>query len=414
MRTPLRENCLTRSQPAVPRALGVGLFALCFVGACTSTETGNPPVIMGEAIAFRRVDDTMIVEGGRGAVSPAGSVVEVANVSQAGEPVRGKVAADGSFSVQLNGSEQDTFSIRAIAPSGAATTISLSAESAADSGSSDAAASAASAPTVPDASAAQPNDAGMPRAGQVQATPASDAGMATSMPSDAGEPSLAAAANAPLRDAGGASRSCQVQETDITAALDHAVEIADKACAVDSDCVSLLSATLTSCHLYCTDSVASAKGAADVRAAVAAIESGACPAFNADGCMPAEGPCPPTLTQATCSQGSCTVGTGRVLSCSAQQNQADQQLKLAVDNADTTCTSAADCVSVSTATSCHVSCPAQRGIARTALASFTAALKQIDDGACAVFRNQGCATVSDACSDPSGDPTCVAGRCTSQ
>src|SRR5262245_49392840 len=105
--------------------VSVGWAALC-IAACTdthqmngtmgprsSTETGNPPAIDSALVALVVTRDEVHVVGEPGAVTPGGIVVEVETVAT-GDTQRGPVTDDGAFDVQVDGSLDDLYALRAI------------------------------------------------------------------------------------------------------------------------------------------------------------------------------------------------------------------------------------------------------------------------------------------------------------
>ena len=105
------------------RLLVVGLaMASAACAACaetTGTETGNPPAIAAQLIHVEAVDDDHVrVSGGPGAIDPGGGEVTITNTTRDGEPVVAKIDDDGSFSVELPGSPDDSYAVTATDASG--------------------------------------------------------------------------------------------------------------------------------------------------------------------------------------------------------------------------------------------------------------------------------------------------------
>lgn len=74
-----------------------------------STDTGNPPVIMGQYLRVAATDAGVSVSGSAGAV-PRGARVEVINVST-GESATTTAGSDGSFEVELPGAVTDGYRV---------------------------------------------------------------------------------------------------------------------------------------------------------------------------------------------------------------------------------------------------------------------------------------------------------------
>jgi hypothetical protein len=95
-------------------------------------------------------------------------------------------------------------------------------------------------------------------------------------------------------------QSCQDREGQARAQLNSAVE-RNLACASDQDCVNV--EVQTACFDACTRAV-SAKGAADVRAAMDSANGGVCRGYDSSGCQRIIPPCAPPRPPA-CVNGRC-------------------------------------------------------------------------------------------------------------
>lgn len=76
-----------------------------------STDTGNPPVIIGQKLHVVPSDSGVVVSGDAGAVTPGASVA-VENVTRGDERVTTS-APDGSFRVELEGTPEDEYRVEA-------------------------------------------------------------------------------------------------------------------------------------------------------------------------------------------------------------------------------------------------------------------------------------------------------------
>ncbi|HKP64958.1 MAG TPA: carboxypeptidase-like regulatory domain-containing protein [Polyangiales bacterium] len=95
-----------------------GLVAACFSAnrPLDSTQTGNPPVIKTDRVALHLSSSDVRVIGEPGAVEPGGAKVEVINLTT-GMSFTTQAAPDGSFDVEVSGSANDAYSVRAKAGS---------------------------------------------------------------------------------------------------------------------------------------------------------------------------------------------------------------------------------------------------------------------------------------------------------
>jgi hypothetical protein len=112
-----------------PKLGVVGSAACILIAACfsanrplDSTQTGNPPVIDAERVALRVSSSEVHVLGEPGAVEPGGATVEVTNL-MSGMTFTTKANADGSFDLEVSGSPDDTFSVRARSANGSSSVV---------------------------------------------------------------------------------------------------------------------------------------------------------------------------------------------------------------------------------------------------------------------------------------------------
>jgi heat shock protein HslJ len=100
-------RCLSYS-----RTLGLALLTLLAgCGAQSSTDTGNPPVVVDQKLRLRATATGVIVSGDAGAV-PAGARVDVVNTAT-GESATTTAAEDGSFEIEVEGSAMDEYRVYA-------------------------------------------------------------------------------------------------------------------------------------------------------------------------------------------------------------------------------------------------------------------------------------------------------------
>ena len=104
------------SSPVLAGLLGMSRLSPLLVGCggqsdALSTDTGNPPVIIGQKLSVTPSDQGVVVAGTPGAVT-GGASVEVRNVTS-GQSRTTMAAADGSFEVEVEGTPSDEYRIQA-------------------------------------------------------------------------------------------------------------------------------------------------------------------------------------------------------------------------------------------------------------------------------------------------------------
>jgi heat shock protein HslJ len=95
------------------RVLGLALL-VALAGGCggeSSTDTGNPPGVLGQKLRLTATDTGVIITGDAGAV-PAGSRVDVVNTAT-GQTATTTAAEDGSFDIEVAGSATDEYRVYA-------------------------------------------------------------------------------------------------------------------------------------------------------------------------------------------------------------------------------------------------------------------------------------------------------------
>ncbi len=396
------------------------LVAFSSAAACTSTETGNPPVInmglfkwSGWGAGDGTGGEAIAVRGDKGAVNPGGAVLEFKN-QNTGETTEVRSNKDGSFEVTLSGQPGDTFTVVARNDAGRSKSVSFDAVPETDGGERDAGATDAeradASPNAtdatdaapPDATDAAPTDAGEPT------EPVSDAG--PSAGPDAGATTTAAGPDVPQPPL---AATCIERFNDTVARLDQAVADADRTCADDSDCVLLEPLAETTCGRTCTSLSASLAGAASLEAVREAIETDSCEPFAENGCSAPNIECGTATGGTVCLRNQCMTLTdpGRTtVDCGALYDQATRRLEAALTGVDVSCVSAADCAYVERRTQCGGVCPSAL-VSSSAVQGVTEVIAQIDAEICAAGAPAGnCGLVVERC-DPDPAPLCVAGTC---
>jgi heat shock protein HslJ len=80
-------------------------------GGAASTDTGNPPVVLGQGLRLTATETGVVISGDAGAV-PAGARVDVVNTAT-GETATTTAEADGSFALEVDGAVTDEYRVYA-------------------------------------------------------------------------------------------------------------------------------------------------------------------------------------------------------------------------------------------------------------------------------------------------------------
>lgn len=101
------------------------------------------------------------------------------------------------------------------------------------------------------------------------------------------------------------------------------------------------------------------------------------------------------------------------LPCGDRQMQADNMLNAALSEADLTCATAADCVSVTLSTQCHARCSGSLVVSRGAQADLDALVSRLDRTLCGGDYSTTCNEQTDSCTEgPEPAAACESGKCT--
>lgn len=184
------------------------------------TETGNPPVLEPDDIALVVTSDAVHIVGSQGAITPGGGQIEIENLAT-GDKQRASVAEDGSFDVEVDGTFDDTYAVRAL----------------------DAEMNKASAPVY------------VSRGGAMVGT-----------------------------DGGGKQLTCEQRAEAIRAEFDGIAQDADRGCDSNADCAQL-NADVTCPAWPCGGPVVSREAEAALEAAIASVVEASCVPFEADNCF---------------------------------------------------------------------------------------------------------------------------------
>jgi heat shock protein HslJ len=98
-----------RAALLLPASLALGLPACGGATDPSSTDTGNPPVIVGQSLRVMPTATGVRVSGAAGA-APRGARIEVINLST-GESATTTAGSDGSFEVELAGDTSDEYRV---------------------------------------------------------------------------------------------------------------------------------------------------------------------------------------------------------------------------------------------------------------------------------------------------------------
>jgi hypothetical protein len=149
--------------------------------------------------------------------------------------------------------------------------------------------------------------------------------------------------------------------------------------------------------------VLSVERAANVGMTTSAMDAGTPPAhsMDSDAAIP------------LCPNPPCLSVERAPLACDDRQMQADNMLDAALTNADLTCTTATDCVTLTLSTQCHTRCSAATVVNRSAQPALDALLSQLDRTLCGGDYANRCSKLSDMCPEgPAPSAACEAGHCT--
>jgi hypothetical protein len=314
----------------------------CGGDAGLGTESGNPPVVTGQKLTLVATATGVSVVGSVGAVSPAAASVRVTNVTTS-ESEEGVVASDGSFAVAIAGSLQDEYEVT-VTSAGSTTTVRVTPN---DTGATEETAAScqelenqlgqridavyAAAPTActVDADCTEVGWGSctlrctgpiIARSGaELTATLADEAGAATCAALE-GCPRFAPPCVPEERipvciegrcqglDAFGAS--CEDLSSRAQQERTDAINAADRACQVDSDCTTFTLA-LSDCAPSCPGYMGvSASAAASLQDGLAAVEQNICQPYAARSCdVPIRLPCPaaPGTPNAVCRSNLCEI-----------------------------------------------------------------------------------------------------------
>ena len=322
----------------------------------SSTETGNPPVIDLLRVALKVSADGVSITGDKGAVAPGGAAIEITNLATS-EVTHAVANDDGSFSVEVNGSANDAFVVRATLGAAASKPVyvvrggamvsseadgGLSCGQRAELAARQLAQAAASADTHCEADAdcmavrgdaicIQPCDfAVVSQAGAVEIEAAGetiDKGLCSNYTSDlcahptpvcpdAAPPVTCKSGTCVQLGSTGGPLSCQDLDSTASQQLMAAEEAADRSCTSDADCVQV--SPSLSCHDTCGYAQpASQAGKSAIESVVAAIEANVCAEF-AKACSFVALPCVPDAPRTSaCSGGEC-IGLPSCTSCLTQ------------------------------------------------------------------------------------------------
>ena len=201
--------------------------------------------------------------------------------------------------------------------------------------------------------------------------------------------------------------SCNQRSNLARLQLDQVTGIADRQCKTVADC--RFASTYTSCS-DCVQISVSTPGAGAIAFVVGAIDQGLCASFEKDGCTIASS-CDKSRRMAVCVDGACKDATLGELSCQERIDLAGQQIAAAIDGADRTCTTAADCAYAATGASCHFAC-SDAVVSKAGMVDIEAAIATIEQDVCGSFVTDGCELAPMRCPPPVRLPVgCAGGVC---
>jgi hypothetical protein len=338
---------MTNAELVVGIVVG-SLLAACFQAnkPLDSTQTGNPPVIDTARVALYLTSGELRVIGEPGAVEPGGVEVEVTNL-RTGTSFTTQAAADGSFDVEVAGSETDVYSVRAKSEGRASAPVFVIRGNAAVSDGRDGSLSCeqrntlagellAGAAKTADRSCKVDTDCAAIVAGASCYAPACwfayvsergndeiervrreiDANLCANYEADACSHPLPKCATPPaavcvggqctsaVATDPGSPASCESLGLGAAKRLEAAIGVADRSCNEISDCI--LPALSLSCRGDCPVNMAFSLSGLDSLSTFARdIEANECAAFNAMGCGVSEPICPDEIVTVECIDSQC-------------------------------------------------------------------------------------------------------------
>ena len=413
-------------------------FACLWLGACTSThgpsgstETGNPPVIDLLRVALQVSADMVLITGEPGAIEPGGAAVEITNLAT-GAVTMTVAMPNGSFSVEVDGSANDAYSVRASAggmaskpvfivrggamvSSGTGDSLSCDQrkqlaktqlELAAANVNTSCSVDADCDETLVQASCYHTCQATVASAAGVReieaAAAAVGAGLCSTYTQD-GCPSLVTTCPLPRQgkimcSAGKCVRGPVMMETSLTCedrrqtalnALIKASEGVDHSCKLDADCMSVPQ-SLT-CAGSCNRFYIARAGESAFDAARASISEQYCPEITQNSCSVGQSPCPPGPMASRCNAGTCVAAsTLPQQTCQQRANEAATRLMESGAAADRSCSQDADCVQVPVKLTCHDTCGYFQTLSQAGKTALEAEAASIESTICSDFTAAGC------------------------
>lgn len=349
-----------KARPLALKVMGLLLVPL-LCAACgarsddrMSTDTGNPPVIDQAKIRVRASDAGVVVWADAGAVSPAGAMVAVTNVTTA-ETVTTTAKNDGSFEVELAGAVTDEYRVEVRADDRKASVDAVVGEADATFGIE---------LQCFDASAEPP-----------QGTTTGPAG-------------------------------CSLLWAEAMCLAEEVLDV-DTTCESDADCVKVSKGLdcVDSCH---GTTLVSASEAAGARSSLDAINNEVCAAFKAQGCNYIASGCPPLSPwHAGCVEGTCQAVRG----CEEGQQAAAATIAAEATALAEGCDADADCTVVF-APSCDWQCTDEVLFVAEGELERLQTLRETVDATCKdALVDESCGQASCTTAEPSEQAVCSAGVC---
>jgi len=218
-----------------------------------------------------------------------------------------------------------------------------------------------------------------------------------------------------VRGSAAVSLSCDQRNTLAGDLLHRAADGADRACSSDADCAAVL--PQASCYTQCEYAYVSAAGRSEIEQAERDVAAGLCANYTKDGCSVAVLDCA-TPTAPLCLMGRCgsfsRTPPDVPPSCNQLELVAGRRHSEALDAADKSCTSDADCEVASSLVTCRDDCAFESPVASRGRAAFDAAIADINAEECASFAAMGCMAPAPAreCPDSGWLVVCVQSQCT--
>jgi hypothetical protein len=322
-------------------------------GATEGTETGNPPVIEQRKIQLIAHPQGVEIVGEAGAVSPGASVR--ATNQRTGQSVEGNARADGSLSLVVPGTLQDSYQID-VTSSGSALSATAVVQTQSD--------------------------------------------VSSNTDGEELDPPVA-------------SVSCETLENLLPDRISNSLAGADHGCARDSDCGYV--SWNVGCYQDCGGSALAATAVEAGRAAATQASADVCAELESRCERRPPQPCIPGSTQVECRAGLCQPLNVDSLSCQELSDKVTERRAEVLNGADVSCTQDSDCTAIFVPLSaCAPGCNFNLALEASIADLLPPRLQEVEQTFCPGFEARACPSPPRSpCPAAFADAgaACVAGRC---